>query len=228
MAEQQRLADEARQAAVDLKAEEDAERIRKYHIWQDKETEEQPGILKTSELLFIKLRKEGIVGILEDFTDTNIETPFIVLPEDRVHYTESEATSREKRRDRQLRSLFNYSDNWKVEFLRPYLDQESLTWVGANQLDLSLQRHFYSPRFGANRPKIIRSEYIDISYDGSWLKILGNPDSNPCFDDKLPRNKEERVELVENSLLKGLKDPRIVVPKQEIRTPHYELPVVIG
>lgn len=230
IAEKQATEEAARQAEEAKRIEVEQLRMEAYTRWREREAAEGPQIFKKLTLKCFKLRSLGIIGMVEDFVDANIE--YLYVPEPQTKYSHSELAQRKARRERSFSRVlnsFSRGGSWNVRTKTPELDRQTLIWENADRVNLVISREFKS-RFNG-RDSVVKTEYVDLAYDSTILTIRGDKEE---FGGRIPARKVERIEVVESALARAFFDPRVVTPNREHRSHLQEfeathhIPIVIG
>jgi hypothetical protein len=185
----------------------------RYEIYSDKLDSERPAILESLELKMVKLRKLGIVGILEEFVDSNLGGMYARIPEvgRKLALRDEAARNAKVLALHTYKGIAYYNASWHVEPVHPKLDKETLRWSDTDYVHLTIQRS-QETIFNV-RSELIQTERVDFKYNGSTLEIVGDPEEGPTFQGRVPRLKETRLEVVEDSLARALIRPLIIKPQ---------------
>lgn len=189
--------------------EQQAERFRRSEankVWQEKRDLEQPQILDDLELKIIKLRKLGIIGMFEEFTESNI---FMLYSRNKDLQVPLSKRSLKEYQDRvSKRRMSMFTPHWEVKPIFPLL-QEDLTWNNTEIVNLDINK-VYQRNYGSHPFNVEKIEHVDLSYDGHLLTINGNGEE---FSDKIPQKREQRFEIIERAFARAFFKPRIEVPE---------------
>ena len=226
VAEQKDIEEAERQR---IQAEKEFEQLRRseaQRIWLDKRESEMPGILNNLELMAVRLRKMGILSMIEEFTNRNIYNLYISDPEIQIKLTPKQITQRMERAARHLGNSLRYtnSEGWEVRPLIPELNSETLIWENTDKVALDIRKEHRNMR---NREpfRVLKTEHVHLLYDCSLLAIAGEHEE---FFGRIPLRKNQRVDILESAFARAFFKPRIEVPKipqRYFRESDYNTPI---
>src|SRR3989344_729248 len=226
VAEQKAIIETERQK---IQAEKEAEQLRRaesHRIWLDKRDSGMPEVLNNLELMAVRLRKMGIISMIEEFTNRNIYNLYISNPEIQIKFTPKQITQRMERAARHLGNSLRdtNSEGWAVRPLFPELNLETLIWENTDKVALDIRKEHRNMR---NREpfRVLITEHVHLLYDGSLLAIAGESEE---FFGRIPLRRNQRVEILESAFARAFFKPKIEVPKipkRYFRKPDYIPPI---
>lgn len=178
-----------------------------YNSIREREAAEKPEILRNLESKVIRLRRLGILSMIEEFTDTTIYPPYSKeIPHPKL--SDIEKNLLVERTIRGLDRTLTREPNWAVIFIQPFLN-DKLNWEDSDKVNLHIDRYYYGDTLSSWH-EITKTEWVELTYNGSILSIRGSKEE---FNGKIPNKRGKRVEVIENAFARAFFNPTVIIPK---------------